>query len=69
MRIDSVLDAMPEAEDWVALDAEITSKKKKLADCRSRAGHSCEIFQTFSIHLTKVWGVHCGWKTPNFPNL
>lgn len=23
---------MPEAEDWVALDAEITSKKKKLAD-------------------------------------
>lgn len=32
LRIDSVLDAMPEAEDWVALDAEITSKKKKLAD-------------------------------------
>lgn len=32
LRIDSVRDAMPEAEDWVALDAEIANKKKKLAD-------------------------------------
>ena len=30
LRIDSVRDAMPEAEDWVALDAEISDKKKKL---------------------------------------
>lgn len=32
LRIDSVRDAMPEAEDWVALDAEIAYKKEKLAD-------------------------------------
>ena len=32
LRIDSVRDAMPEAEDWVALDAEIANKKEKLAD-------------------------------------
>lgn len=30
LRIDSVRDAMPEAEDWVALDAEIVDKKAKL---------------------------------------
>lgn len=32
LRIDSVRDAMPEAEDWVALDAEIADKKVKLEE-------------------------------------
>jgi DNA repair exonuclease SbcCD ATPase subunit len=36
LRIDSVRDAMPEAEDWVALEAEITNKKQKLSDIDSQ---------------------------------
>lgn len=36
LRIDSVRDAMPEPEDWVALDSEISAKKKKLEDIDSQ---------------------------------